>query len=180
MPSTTYARLPTLSGQVPEASTLAGRVLTQTPRERERHFLPRHSSSAAEEAAEKRFRAVILRPFAVISNGWSPIDSIGVLKSDLIPLCVRRIFFISLSVNCAKNLGICRSRQIRRSFIVPRGGTPQDDSDAAGFRCQASGARIFPDPWGEIRTTTKGPKASGHSLCMYPSGEPRRDAAGWH
>jgi hypothetical protein len=49
----------------------------------------------------------------------------------LIPRSGRRIFVISLRVNCDKNLGICRIRPVRRSFVVPKGGTPQDDSAPA-------------------------------------------------
>ncbi len=50
--------------------------------------------------------AVTLSPSLVISDCWSPMDSIGVLKSDLTPMHRGKDLGISLRVNFAKGLGI--------------------------------------------------------------------------
>jgi hypothetical protein len=59
----------------------------------------RRDFGGAEQAAEKLVGAVILSPFAVILSAAKDLG-------------------ISLRVNCAKNLCICRIRQMRRSFVA--------------------------------------------------------------
>jgi hypothetical protein len=66
----------------------------------------RGRKGGALEAAEKPFHAVILSPFAVI----------------LIPPCGRRIFVISLRVNCAKDLALCILKAMRDSSSSRRAG----------------------------------------------------------